>query len=82
MKAQLKVEVSQEAFLHEQLALKRLRRSSSPKPVKSSSLNWPGWISLFLRPVELVREVAPGKPPLSREQWNPPQLEFWRNIMR
>ena len=61
----MEIHVPTNFALHEQLALKRLRR-----------VKWKGWalrlwdIALaWLEPVELVRQVGPGLRPLRKHEW-------------
>ena len=59
-----------EPFLHEQLALRRLKELWAPV-VKA--WRWPlAALLLPIRGVELVRRVAPDRPPLLRVEWEKP----------
>jgi hypothetical protein len=61
------------AILHEQQALRRLRRARRRevwRKVLQLALGW-------LKPVELVRQVGPHQPPQRRHEWN--QRE-WRPL--
>jgi hypothetical protein len=54
------LKTSDQAVLHEQLALKRLKKILI---LQLARLLW------LAQRAELVREVAPGKPPLARHEW-------------
>jgi hypothetical protein len=67
--------------LHEQIALRRLKPGHAPR------IHWPRprrlvglaaralrWCAAWLEPVELVRQVAPDRPPIPRSEWEKPGM--------